>query len=310
MILCLVSIKLCLCSLVILIHAGAIMNTSEISLPKNVGSWTRPDDPRRVTAQNIFEYMNGAGELYLGYRFDHLDVFVYQSPGREDITVELYHMQTADDAFGLLSLDWGGEPVGPRALYGEGLLRLCAGKLYARIMAERETPESSQAVLDLGRILTDASLEYPEPDLFQDIPPALPASWALRKDRASFIRSHLVLNSQFYLSSENLLDLDLKTEVVTAVYEKVLEPGAAPQRIRWLAVRYADSGAAAKALRHFHSVYLPDFPFPDEVLSMPKRIPAFSSEDGWQGYRLVGQILALVFECPDQATVEAVLADF
>ena len=301
---------MCLCGPVFLIQAGVIMNNSEVYLPKTVGAWSRPDEPQRVTAENIFEYMNGAGELYLGYRFDHLDVFVYRSSGRESITAELYHMQTTDDAFGLLSLDWGGENVGPNALYGEGLLRLCAGKLYARLMAERETPESRQAVLDLGRSLTESSAEYPEPGLFQDIPPALPAGWALRKNRAGFLRSHLVLNSLFYLSSENLLDLDLTTEVVTAVYDKVLDTGDKPQRIRWLAIRYADSGAAGKAVRHFHAVYLPDVPFPEEVLSMPQRIAAYRVEDGWLGYRLVGQILALVFECPDQAAVEAVLADF
>jgi hypothetical protein len=146
------------------------MKTSSIRLPKTIDSWTRPDSPRRVTSQNIFDYMNGAGELYVGYRFDHLEVYEYTSSQEDDILVELYFMATSDDAFGLLSLDWGGEPVSLsgsalnvkkqsqshliRALYGEGLLRIWADNLYARVMATRETPASKKAVLSLGKAIT------------------------------------------------------------------------------------------------------------------------------------------------------------
>ena len=287
------------------------MSEPDIHLPKKTGPWTRPDAPRIVTARNIFDYMNGAGELYLGYRFQELQVYVYASSGREDIRVELYYMQTKDDAFGLLSLDWGGEAVWPRALYGEGLLRLWAGKLYARIMAERETPESRQAVLELGLAVCEAERTLStEPELFRDIPPAFPGGWAILKSRASYFRSHLVLNSMFYLSSENLLELDLKTEAVTAVYEKAPESGDTPLRIRWMAVRYPDSQAAAAALRHFHSGYLPESPFPPPGAPLPHKVQTFATEDGWLGYRLVGDILALVFEGPDETTVQEVLADF
>ncbi|MEE9536609.1 MAG: DUF6599 family protein, partial [Desulfobacterales bacterium] len=87
------------------------MKVDNINLPKAVGGWTRPEAPRLINSQNIFKYMNGAGELYLGYRFHHLEVFAYSSDGQDNILVELYFMETSDDAFGLLSLDWGGEPV-------------------------------------------------------------------------------------------------------------------------------------------------------------------------------------------------------
>jgi len=55
-----------------------------------------------------------------------------------------------------------------RALYGAGLLRLCAGSLYARILAEHETSTAKEAVLALGRaVAADAKnhrafpVEYP-----------------------------------------------------------------------------------------------------------------------------------------------------
>ena len=158
-------------TMTIILYGGATgkMNAGKLNLPKTVGVWNRPDSPRIINSKNIFKYMNGAGELYLGYRFRHLEVFDYTSADQGNILVELYFMESPDDAFGLLSLDWGGEPVSfdgspaaisnqsftasTRALYGGGLLRLWSDDIYARIMAERETPASKEAVLALGKAI-------------------------------------------------------------------------------------------------------------------------------------------------------------
>ena len=55
--------------------APAVQKMLSINLPKTAGAWTRPDAPRRIDETSIFSYMDGGGELYLGYRFDHLDVY-------------------------------------------------------------------------------------------------------------------------------------------------------------------------------------------------------------------------------------------
>ena len=96
-------------------------------------------------------------------------------------------METSDDAFGLLSLDWGGEPVdlyhsskikathsvAPSniALYGAGLLRIWSDNLYARVMVFRETPVSKQAVLDLGKAIVANRKRPPEPELLKLLVP-------------------------------------------------------------------------------------------------------------------------------------------
>ena len=82
------------------------MTESKPILPKTIGLWTRPDSPKFVNAQNIFDYMDGAGELYIGYCFDRLEYYEYKAKSQGDILVKIYFMKTSDDAFGLLSLDW------------------------------------------------------------------------------------------------------------------------------------------------------------------------------------------------------------
>ncbi len=296
------------------------MKSQKINLPKTIGSWTRPDSPQKVTSQNIFDYMNGAGELYVGYCFDHLEVYEYASGQEDEILVELYFMTTSDDAFGLLSLDWGGEPVtlsGPaqnvksqshwiRALYGEGLLRIWADNLYARVMATRETPASKKAVLSLGKAIAGDQKNPPEPGLLKALSSQIGSDWKLRKDRMSFFRSYLVLNSIYYLSPQNILELDLSAEAVTAPYEKAREAGDA-KRIQFLLVRYENPDRARNALVHFHDAFLPEHKKDIKSDSTAESPSVFEVEEGWLGYQLKGKYLAIVFDCPDQEYAQNII---
>ncbi len=74
------------------ISAGASskMKKNQVDLPKTIGVWTRQDSVQRVDSKNIFKYMNGAGELYLAYRFNHLEVYEY-------IAVNTKRFFTGDD---------------------------------------------------------------------------------------------------------------------------------------------------------------------------------------------------------------------
>ena len=288
---------------------GGKMTTPDPVLPTIAGLWTKPDTPKVVTAGNIFDYMNGAGELYLGYRFDRLDVYEYVAESQKEILVEVYFMKTSDDAFGLLSLDWGGEVVvhhsdWPRALYGEGLLRLWSGNIYARIMATQETPESKQAVLSIGQAIVKGRKNPPSPNIINELKKELSPEWEMRKDRISFFRTRLVLNSLYYLSHQNILDLDHACDAVAALYEKKASSGERA-RIQFLLIKYPDPQRAKKALSHFHESYLADFPFSDQADSSGGITGVFSVEDGWMAYALHDGSIAFVFECPDESTARA-----
>ena len=303
-------------------ESGGKMTEAKPILPETAGLWTRPAAPRIINAETIFDYMDGAGELYLGYRFDHLEVYEYKAPSQKDILVELYYMETSDDAFGLLSLDWGGQPVDlsrsrrsgsqsdlqdwPWALYGEGLLRVWSNNVYARVMSYLETPQSKQAVLALGRSLVQGRENPPGPNLLERLPKSFQPDWLLRLDRASYFRTHLVLNSLFYLSQENILNLDLDSEGITAIYERKDLTGDQTQ-MRCLIVEYPDSERARDALDHFHRVYLPEHLFSEESSSYQETGCFFSIEDGWLGYRLKDKAVVFIFECPDQETARSVL---
>ncbi|MBP1636684.1 MAG: hypothetical protein H6Q10_3258 [Acidobacteria bacterium] len=277
---------------------AAVTGGPIVNLPKQAGPWLRPDTWRRVTADTIFDYMDGGGELYLAYRFDHLDVCEYRAADASlgTILVELYWMRSSDDAFGLLSTDWGGEAVRleagpppspsvplPQALYGAGLLRLWSGDLYARVLASRESPSSREQVLALGRAILAGREPADAPLLLGEI--VMPRGWMA--DRAVFFRSHLVLNSTYFLASDDILGLGPDVEGLTS--ELAGPPGTG--RGRLIVVRYPSPQRAAAALRTFRQAYLPEEKAPGAAEEGSAR-----TEQGWAAFRQRGRALVIVLD--------------
>jgi hypothetical protein len=281
--------------------------------PPTIGAWTRPAEARRVEPAGIFDYMDGGGELYLAYRFDHIDVYEYApSTGTEDtILVEAYALKSSDDAYGLLSQDWDGEPVAltadwltteRRALYGAGLLRVWTNDVYLRVMASQETPASREAVLAIGRALVAGRANPPAPRLVGAAPAEVVARWRARLDRHVYLRSHLVLNSAHFVATANILDLGLETEALLVPYTDAQAAEQSP-RVRLLLIRYADAAAAGVALGHFREAYLPEARHSGATERGLVKV-----EDGWTGWRLSGRTLVIVFAAPAETDGEALLA--
>ncbi len=290
--------------------AAAAPAAATPALPAKVAGWTRAGAARRIEPAAIFEYMDGAGELYLAYRLDHLDVVEYRSAAAGDLLVELYWMGSSDDAFGLLSGDWGGEAVDlggagappqagwPRALYGGGLLRLWSDNLYARVFASRESDDARHAVLALGRMVVQGRATPAPPALADRVAAAAALGFAARRDRLCFFRSHFVLNSAYFLSQRDLLGLGPAVDAVVAPFDRAAASGVPKARATVVTVRYPSAADAKRALARFRQGYLGDDTGPGV-----RRI-----EDGWAGSRLAGRGAALVFEAPDRAAAEALLA--
>lgn len=282
-------------------------------LPDAVGGWKLAGPPRVIDPDNIFDYMNGAGELYLAYHFEHMLAWEYHDGSGNDIQVELYRMKGSDDAFGLLSLDWDGEAIAWKpgaqnvpvpgavpqvgALYGAGLLRLWSDNIYARIMSVRETPEARAAILNLGKAVIAGRSDAQPPALLKLLPAFLAPHWEIQSKRTAFFRSHLVLNSLYYLSHENILSLDNSCEAAFTSYE------ARGKRFHLTLLHFPDEARMMSAVTGFIKSYLPDL-F-EEGLAMIGTPMAHAGlvEDGWLGFKAMGSCLALVLACPDRETV-------
>jgi hypothetical protein len=70
----------------------------EISLPTEVEGWKWDGKEMKYNSRTLFEYIDGAAELYLAYGFQNLTVRRFEKSNQPPITIELYEMASSEDA--------------------------------------------------------------------------------------------------------------------------------------------------------------------------------------------------------------------
>jgi len=268
------------------------MGTSP-SFPDEANGWRSAGRTKTFGRDTVFEYMDGAGELYLAYDFRRVHVHEYARPDSARIVAEAYEMTTSEDAWGVFSHDPEGDDVGigQGNAYAAGLLRFWKGTWFFRILAERETPEAKAAVLAIARSLASPLAEGPVPAILRQLPPDDLDAASVR-----YFHTQVSLNSVYYLADDNILRLSPRTEAVLAAYR----PKSG--KLLLLLVRYESREQAEGAYREFNRVYLKDRPPPTDL----RRVE--SIEQGRQvGVLAKGQFLVLVFDARTRRACDRLL---
>jgi hypothetical protein len=264
------------------------------ALPQELLGWQKSGDDQVFDRDDIFDYLDGGGEIYLAFDFRFVFVREYAKPEAPSIVVEIYQMASAADAYGIFTQDTDGQEVrfGQDALYGAGLLRFWKDKVFVRVMADRETPEAQEAVMKLGGAIDSAVPEAgPKPEILGKLPVE-----GLDPQTVRFFHTVISLNSHYFMSNVNILNLSPETQVVMARYEK---KGA---RGTLILTEYPSEDRAYSAHGRFIEMYLlqrfaPDREFPPVELEDKK----------YAGAVRAGRYLAIVVEADDKATAEDLL---
>ena len=121
-------------------------------IPTAAGPWLSEAD-QVFDAETIFDYIDGAGEVYRSYNMKLLVARRFHKDGKPDIVVDAFDMGSSEDAFGVFTHDLDGEDaaVGQGSTYKAGLLSFWKDRYFLSVYAEEETAETKGLVLELGR---------------------------------------------------------------------------------------------------------------------------------------------------------------
>lgn len=217
-------------------------------LPETIGDWVKQEAPVSYDRETIFDYINGAGEVYRSYAFSHVLVDRYETPEGWGMTVEVFDMGTAEDAFGVFSYAREQEDGGIGAGFERKGSVLCfwQDRYYVCVAAEQRDPDPGPA---LERVARGVSGVLPPPGERPSLVSVLPSEGLVPfSDR--FFHLHQSLNYHFYLVRENVLDLTPATDAVLARYR----PGPA----YLLVIEYTGEAEAGAALSSFKQAMMPD----------------------------------------------------
>lgn len=111
-------------------------NSPEL-LSLEVPGFTLKSKPAHYSADNLYEYINGAADLYLNYFFNKLSVFEYRNKQKGSITIDIYEHKDINNGFGIYSSEKPSEgdflKIGTEGYYEQGILNFFKGKFYVKI---------------------------------------------------------------------------------------------------------------------------------------------------------------------------------
>jgi len=260
-----------------------------VRLPQEIRGWKADGQDKVYTRQNIFDYMDGGGEIYLAYDFQRLLAREYARPAAPRIVAEVYEMASSTDAYGVFTHDTDGQPVlvGQGALYSPGLLRFWKNRFFVRLQAEDETPEVKTALMALGnQVASGIPQEGRKPSLLTAVPPQ-----GLIEPSVHYFHTSVSLNIYYFLADSNLLNLNSKTEAILARYQQ------AGEKPYLLIVRYPRPSDAEAAFVQFSKVYLRESPAGEAVFAKLEK-------GQWAAGRREDRSLLLVFEAGSRESAE------
>ncbi|MBM4140968.1 MAG: hypothetical protein FJ242_05670 [Nitrospira sp.] len=253
-------------------------------LPSEIHGWKAHGKAKLYDRETIYDYMDGAGEIYLTYGFKKLIVKRYEKSSGPEIIVEVFDMGSPEDAFGIFSHGQGRETksagIGQDSEYKGGLLCFWKNKFFICIRGERETPQVKKAVLALGRLISKAiEAKGEKPELLK----YLPENELLEKDLRYF-HKHEILNYHYFVADKNILHLDGYSKAVLARYKD--------DKSYLLLVQYQNIELANAALESFMKVYMPDAGQKGVIQTENRK---------WTAATLHQNFLIIVFDALDKA---------
>jgi hypothetical protein len=221
------------------------------SLPRSLGEWRVVEgEDRFYDRKTIFDYIDGAGEVYRAYNMRKCLARRYAGGERSAIVLDVFDMGSPADAYGVFTHDLEGDPVnaGQEGLYRAGWLRFWKGQFFVSIVDEAQSPSSRETVMRLAEAVSEKIREAgPKPGLVSRLP-----STGLQARTVRYLHDPVILNTHYYLSDENILCLEPLAEAVFAEYRR--DSGSAVLLI----VSYPSQEKAGEAHRSVLRHYMPD----------------------------------------------------
>jgi hypothetical protein len=226
--------------------------TRSLLVPKEINGWKATEQDRVYGRQTLFDYIDGGAEIYLTYRFREVIVRTLERKEHPNITIEIFDMETPEDAFGIFTFERESPDIeiGQGSEYADGLLRFWKNYYFVSIWTDEENKSSRETIGKLAKQI-DRSLPAPTDLGFYLNGEFLPGDGLLRK-QIRFFHKKFNLNYHFYLSDQNILNLNEDTDAFLAPYL------IGENKSYLLVVRYPDAKKASHSFDQFIDAYMPE----------------------------------------------------
>ncbi len=134
---------------------GRAMGDAKPLVFPEVAGWKQDGEPQVFSSRTLYEYINGAADLYLTYDFQDLNVAEYKGEGKAAVTVEVYRHVDSTQAFGIYSQERLADArfldIGAQGYQEPNVLNFVAGPYYVKISGYNTGAEDERTLLVFAR---------------------------------------------------------------------------------------------------------------------------------------------------------------
>jgi hypothetical protein len=120
-----------------------------------IQGWKQSGKILTFSPRTLYDYIDGAADLYLKYDFQELKVAEYKNEKKASLTVEVYRHKTPTDAFGIYSQERLSSAnyldIGDQGYSEKGILNFVAGNCYVKMNIMDTEAGDEEALLSMAK---------------------------------------------------------------------------------------------------------------------------------------------------------------
>ncbi len=234
-----------------LILSGQQMDTKEPDLsqllPLSITGWEKTENDSYYNEESLFNYINGGAELYISYGFNNVISRRYSRNGNSQIAVEIFDMGNSINAYGVFThvREEMDESYGQGSQLYEDAILFWKYRYYVSVVSLDGSEDAQLTIKNIAEYIDDSISETGElPGVLRVIPER-----GLVDESVLYFHHPAWINSLYYISDENILNIDNQTGCILARY------GDKKDRSYLLAIRYSTIEDAKRAFNQFYKVF-------------------------------------------------------
>jgi len=270
-------------------------------LPAEINGWKSVGSDELYNSETLYKYIDGSAEVYRSFNVRTVLARRYIKDNAPEIIADIFDMGSSKDAFGVYHHDireGQSAGIGQDSEYFGSSLFFWKNRFFVSIIATDETEEAKQAIYDLGKVIAERIRDDgPEPDLLE-----LLSNYKKDLKEVHYFHNHYCLNKYYFISEENLLDLDSQTEGILTRFknETVTSDLSEASSFAILLIRYKSSDKAQVALKKFLANYLHNAD--EEGIAQ-------TENSRWASANVIGNIFIGIFDAPSKDKIKSVFND-
>ena len=219
-------------------------------LPGSLQGWNIQETTHFSTNRDLYAYINGGAELYISYGFGAALSCIYTSENQPEVLADVYDLLEAGNAFGVFSQTRETEnlKLGQGAFSMPGAVFFWKDRYYVSLSTQEPTKEAENFILALGdHIVKKIPGTGNLPALLKFLPEEglVPFGYL-------YFHHYIWLNSYYFITDDNVLNIDDSTDAVLARYS------GTDERQYLLMIQYASKALASAAYASFGNSFFPE----------------------------------------------------